>query len=90
MEIKDMEKKIMDAVKDDEGLLQRFLKDPIKTSESVLGVDLPDEQIRAAVQGALSRLSGLGKQLDGAAEGLADKAEGLFGKVKDLFGGKEG
>lgn len=90
MEIKELENKIVDAVKTDKSLLQRFLQDPIKTSESVLGVDLPDEQVKAAVKGALDTLGNLGERLGDMTEGLTDKAEGLFDKVKDLFTSKKG
>ncbi len=33
MEIKELENKIVEAIKSDKGLLQRFIKAPVKTAE---------------------------------------------------------
>ena len=38
----------MERIKSDPDLANEFKEDPVKTAESVLGVDLPDEQIQAS------------------------------------------
>lgn len=78
MEIKELENKIVEAIKSDKGLLQRFIKAPVKTAEEVLNVDLPDEQVKAALNGAMERLGDIGETIGEAAGGLVDKVKGLF------------
>ena len=50
----------------DPALLQRFQTDPIKTLETLTGVDLPDDQLQPLVTGVKAKLaaSGLGDTLD--------------------------
>lgn len=59
-------------VKDDPQLLEGFQKDPVKTVEGLLGIDLPDDQLKPLVAGIQAKL---------AATHLGDKLEGL----KKLF-----
>lgn len=66
----DIKAKIEEAVqklKDDPKLAEKFQKDPIKTIEAVLGVDLPDDQLQPLVAGIQAKLaaSGLGEKLGG-------------------------
>ena len=56
----------------DPHLLQNFQKDPVKALETLLGVDLPVEQLQPLVAGVKTKL---------AAADLGDKLEGL----KKLF-----
>ena len=68
---------IAQAVKlltENEDLLKAFNKNPAKTLESVLGVNLPDEQMNALVAGVKVKLG-----LDDVLE-MAGKLKGLFGK----------
>jgi len=72
----DIQKLIADAVaklQGDKNLLNNFAADPVKTLESLIGVDLPDEQINAVVTGIKAKLN-----LD----------SGILGSIKGLFGGK--
>ena len=51
----------------DPALLRSFQKDPVKTLETLTGVDLPDEQLQPLVTGIKAKLaaSDLGEKLDG-------------------------
>ncbi|MHC1786798.1 MAG: hypothetical protein AB9880_07040 [Christensenellales bacterium] len=81
MDIQAMVQKVVDAVKKDKALLTKFLADPIKTVESVLGVNLPDEQIKAVVKGVKDKVGGLGGEAEKAAGGILEK-------IKRFFSGK--
>lgn len=73
----DIQKIIIEAVKalsENEELLKEFNKNPGKTLEKKLGIDLPDEQINAVVAGIKAKLG-----LDDAME-MAGKIMGLFGR----------
>lgn len=72
----DIQKLITDAVaklQGDKNLLNNFTADPVKTLESLIGVNLPDEQINAVITGIKAKLN-----LD----------SGILGFIKGLFGGK--
>ena len=58
---------LVEKIQKDPALLKRFQTDPIKTVESLLGVDLPDEKLQPLVTGIKAKLaaSGLGDKLDG-------------------------
>ena len=71
MDVKEVAKtkieEIVNKVKNDKGFAEKFKKDPVKAVESVIGIDLPDEQINAvitAVKGkiGLDMLGGLFKK----------------------------
>ena len=51
MEIKAKIEELVKKIKADDGLAKRFAKEPIKTLEDLLGVDLPDEQFKALLEG---------------------------------------
>jgi len=73
----DIQKLIVQAVEaliENEELIKAFDKNPGKTLEKILGVNLPDEQIDALVKGVKAKLG-----LDDAME-IAGKLMGLFGK----------
>ena len=57
----------------DKDLLASFTKDPVKTLESKLGIDLPDEQIKKLADAIKAKLN-------------LDKAGDLLGGVGKLFG----
>ena len=64
---------IVNKVKNDKDIGDKFQKDPTKTVEGLIGVDLPDDQINAVVEGVKGKI-----KLDG----ITDKLGGLGG----LFG----
>lgn len=73
----DIQKIITEAVKaltENEELLREFNKNPGKTLEKKLGIDLPDEQINAVVAGIKAKL-GLDDVMD-----AASKLMGLLGR----------
>ena len=72
MDIKGKIEEIVNKVKSDKGFAAKFKKDPIKAVESVLGVDLPDDQVKSIIEGAKAKLS-------------LDKASGALGDIKNIF-----
>ena len=72
MDIKAEITKIVDKIKDDKNLLEKFKNDPIKAVESIIGVDLPDDIIEKIVDGVKAKIS-------------LDKAGDLLGGLKKLF-----
>ena len=74
-DIKKTIEEIVNKVKNDKDIGEKFKKDPTKTVEGLIGVDLPDDQINAVVEGVKAKLN---------LDGITDKLGGLGG----LFGGK--
>ena len=72
MDIKDKIEDLVDKVKSDKDFASKFSSDPVKAIESVLGIDLPDDQIIALIDGVKAKLS-------------LDQAGGLLGSIKKLF-----
>ena len=72
MDIKSKVEEVVNKIKNDKSFAAKFTQDPVKAVESILGVDLPDDQINAIIDGAKAMLA-------------ADKAESTFGKIKNLF-----
>jgi len=71
MDIKAKVEEIAQKLKKDPALLEKFTKDPTGAVESLLGIDLPEEQINKAVELIKAKLD-----LDKASAFLG----GLFGK----------
>ena len=72
MDTKAIIDEIVKKVKDDPKILESFTKDPIKTIESITGMDIPDgaqEQIMASVNSAIS---------GGTISDLTDKIKKMF------------
>ena len=66
-DIKAKVEEIVEKLKKDPALLKRFQGDPIKTLEKLLGIDLPDDQLKPLVAGVKAKLaaSDIGGALDG-------------------------
>ena len=76
MDIKAKSEEIVNKAKSDKDFAAKLQKDPVKTVEDLLGVDLPDEQIKAVVEGVKAKLL--------AGDGnIVDKIKGLFDGKKD-------
>ena len=76
MDLKDIKAQVEETVKkiqSDDGLMEEFKKNPIKTVEKLTGVDLPDDQLQKIVDGIKAKLT-----VDGIGEKL--------GVLKNLFG----
>lgn len=89
MDIKAKVEEILAKVKGDDGFLAKFKEDPIKAIEGIIGKDLPDEQLKAIVDGVKAKLS-LDKDGDGKldiVEDLGEKAGDIGGKIGDIAGG---
>ena len=71
-DIKEKIEELAKKVKDDPKLMEGFQKEPIKTVEGLLGIDLPEDQLKPLVAGIQTKL---------AAANIGDKLEGL----KKLF-----
>ncbi|MCI8738876.1 MAG: hypothetical protein HFG10_02040 [Oscillibacter sp.] len=71
-DVKEKVEEIAKKLQANPALLKSFQADPIKTVEKLVGVDLPDEQLKPVVAGIKAKL---------AASDLGDKLEGL----KKLF-----
>lgn len=63
---------LVGKIQKDPAMLKSFQDDPIKTVEKLVGIDLPDEQLKPLVAGIKAKL---------AAGNLGDKLDGL----KKLF-----
>ncbi len=72
MDIQGYINKIVTAVKEDDGLMEQFKKEPIKAVEKVLGVDLPDELIEKVIDGVKAKIT-------------VDNAKDALGALKKLF-----
>ena len=66
MDIKGKIEEIVGKLNSDKDLMGKFTANPIGTVEGLIGVDLPDDQVKAIVDGIqaklnLDKLGGLGK-----------------------------
>ncbi len=74
MDIKAKAEEIISKIKSDGNIKDNFEKDPVKTVEGILGVDLPDDVINNIVEAVKAKLSA------DSIGGIASKIGGLFGK----------
>jgi cytidylate kinase len=73
MDVKKKIEEIVEKIKSDDALKQKFTTDPIGAIEDLIGVDLPEDQIKQVVDGVTAKLG------SGALGGIAEKLGGLFG-----------
>ena len=71
--VKDKVEEIVEKIKKDSKLADKFQKDPIATVESLLDVDLPNEQLEPLVEGIKAKLD-------------LDKLGDMLGGLGKLFG----
>lgn len=71
MDIKGKIDEITGKIKGDKELGDKFKKDPVKTVEGLIGIDLPDDQIKGIADAVKAKID-LGD--------IGDKLGGLFGK----------
>ena len=74
MDIKAKIEEIVNKIKNDATLQERFKSDPVKAVEGLVGVDLPDDTVKQIAEGVKAKIS-----LDKLG-GVADGIKGLFGK----------
>lgn len=88
MDIKAKAEELVKKINSDKDIKAKFAKNPVKTVEDLLGVNLPDEQIEQLVGGIKAKidLKKIGDMVDGVKDGkfdlgdVADKLSGLLGK----------
>ena len=73
-DIKKIIEDIVAKIKGDKDIGEKFQKNPTKTVEGLIGVDLPDDQINAVVEGVKGKI-----KLDGVTDKLGGLG-GLLGK----------
>ena len=82
MDIKAKIEELVKRVTDNEEMKAKFEKDPVKTVENVIGVDLPDEQVKMIIETVKAKVNQSG---DASSSGIADAIKNTLG---GLFGGK--
>ena len=75
LEIKAKIEELVKKITNDKTLLEKFKNEPVKTVESLLGIDLPDEQINKIVEGIKAKIT-------------VDKVSGAVNALGNLFGKK--
>ena len=70
-DIKKLIEDIVSKIKGDKDIAEKFQKNPTKTVEALIGVDLPDDQINTVVEGVKAKVN---------LDGIAGKLGSLFGK----------
>ena len=73
MDIKAKIDELVNKLKTDKNLMNKFSANPIGTVEELMGVDLPDDQVKGLVDGIQAKLS-------------LDKLGGMLGGLGNLFG----
>lgn len=71
LDIKAKVEEIVNKIKSDPTLLEKFKKEPVPVVESLLGIDLPDDQIMALVNGVKAKID---------LDAIGGVLGGLFGK----------
>lgn len=81
--IRDIAKRLIEIMKDDDKFEARFDRNPAKAIEDVLGIDLPDEKVNSIVKIVKSKLDLDNFDLDDLLD--KDKIPGLskLGKLLD-------
>lgn len=72
-QLKDKIDEIVGKIKNDKNIAAKFQSDPISTVEGLIGVDLPNDQLKGVVDAVKAKLS-------------MDKVGDALGGLKGLFG----
>lgn len=72
MDIKEKIDGIVEKVTKDKSLMDKFQKNPTKTVEDLVGVDLPDDVVQKVVEGVKGKIS-------------VDKLSGIAKSIKGMF-----
>ena len=76
MDIKKKIDEIAKKIKSDKELQKQFAKEPIKAIEKLIGVDLPDDQVKKIVTGVKAKMAL--DDADSKLGGISKKLGGLF------------
>jgi len=74
MDIKKTVEEIIIKVKNDKDFGKKFMSDPVKAVESVVGVDLPDDVINQIIAGVKAKVNI--DELSGKLGGILNKLKG--------------
>ena len=74
-QLKDQIDDIVEKVKSDKNVADKFQKDPIATVEGLIGIDLPNDQIENVVEAVKAKVN-------------LDKVGNMLGGLGGLFGKK--
>ncbi len=55
--LKEKIEKVVEKIKKDDDFAKKFKSDPVKAVESILGIDLPDEQINKIIQAVKTKIT---------------------------------
>lgn len=72
MDIKGKIDEIVAKVKGDKDFAAKFQSNPIQAVESIIGIDLPDDQVKSVIDGVKAKIS-------------VDNAGDVLGSIKKLF-----
>lgn len=72
-QLKDKLEEIVEKIKNDKSIAAKFQADPIGTVESLIGIDLPNDQLEGLVDTIKAKIN-------------LDKAGDTLGGLKGLFG----
>ncbi len=84
MDIKDMIAKV-EAKIGDKAFQEALKKNPVKAVEDLLGVNLPDEQLKAVLAAAKAKLGS--EEVSGIVKGAEEKLGDVMDDAKGLLGG---
>ena len=79
MDIQKIISEVLKKLTNDKTLKNDFLANPVKVLEKLTGLDLPDDQINAIIDGVKAKLD---------LDDVAEKAKGIAGVLGGLFGKK--
>lgn len=77
MDLQKIIKDVLEKLSSDDVLKDTFFTDPTAVLEKLIGIDLPNDQINAIIDGVKAKL-----KLDD----VADKAQDIMGALGGLFG----
>ena len=83
MDIKAKIEELVKKVTENEDMKAKFEKNPVETVEGLLGVDLPDEQVKMIIESVKAKVNQSG---DASSSGIADAIKNTLGS---LLGGKK-
>ena len=91
MDIKEIIASIESKI-EDKAFQAELKKDPIKAVENLLGINLPDEQVKAVMDFVktkvnLDNISGIVKGVEGKLDGEKDGVKGILKDAGDMIGG---
>ena len=79
MDIKAKISELVDKIKSNPDLLTKFKSDPTGVIKSLIGIELPTDQLKSIVDGVKAKID---------LDNVSDKVSGIAGKLGGLFGKK--